>query len=337
MTDILAVRLSSLGDVVLTQPVVSALAGAGHRVAVLTKPEYKALVELFPGVHAVMTDPKHVTAAYPVILDWHGTLRARRWIKQCASGSGPVLRYAKRSGARRLLVHPGGHRMFWNAWSSLGPKESVTQWYAEAARRAGFEIQLDAPKLALSDTLRAEARACLAHAGIQPKASWVAMAPGAKWFTKQWPVEHYAALADRFQKEGRVRTVWIGGPAEQDVLAALQRQVPHSVTLAGQTSLPLLAALLAEAPLLVCNDSGPMHLGVAAGTRVLAFFGPTVREFGFAPAETARVRLFSCELPCRPCSLHGSKACPLGHHACLREISPGEVWEAAHILLQGKK
>ena len=67
-----------------------------------------------------------------------------------------------------------------------------------------------------------------------------------------------------------------------------------------------------------------MHMATAVGTPVVALFGPTVRQFGFFPYR-ARALVLERELPCRPCSYHGGPACPLGHHRCLRDISPDEV------------
>jgi heptosyltransferase-2 len=84
------------------------------------------------------------------------------------------------------------------------------------------------------------------------------------------------------------------------------------------------AALLDRCELLVSNDSAPTHLGVATKCRVLTIFGPTVPRFGFAPYGAGH-EVIEKNLPCRPCSVHGSQECPLGTHACMLEISVDEV------------
>jgi heptosyltransferase-2 len=333
MAKILAVRLSSLGDIVLTQPVIEALAQAGHEVELLTKPGHRALAELFPGLARVITSPAEASGGYAVILDWHGTLRARQWISQLRGAK--IVRYAKHSWARRLLVRPGGRNVVWNAWSALHASVSVTEWYAEAAQRAGLDLVLREPRLVIPDLIQKQANSLLKQAGISDSDRWVVMAPGAKWPTKQWPKDSFADLAKRLDRELGYRTVLVGGPGEIPVCREMAGQFPARViSLAGQTDVPVLAAVLSQAPLLVCNDSGPMHLGVAAGTRVLAFFGPTVPEFGFAPKPSERVRVLARDLPCRPCSLHGTLRCPLGHHACMKKIATEEAFQVSEELLR---
>ena len=78
--------------------------------------------------------------------------------------------------------------------------------------------------------------------------------------------------------------------------------------------------MLRAAQVAVSGDTGLMHLATAVGTRVVALFGPTVRQFGFFPYRSPATVL-ELALGCRPCSAQGGPACPLGHHRCLREIS----------------
>jgi heptosyltransferase-2 len=85
--------------------------------------------------------------------------------------------------------------------------------------------------------------------------------------------------------------------------------------------------VIARAQALASGDTGAMHMGTALGTPVVALFGPTVRQFGFFPYEAPAVVL-ERSLPCRPCSKMGGARCPLGHHRCLRDITPGEVRSA---------
>ncbi|HJS47025.1 MAG TPA: glycosyltransferase family 9 protein, partial [Gemmatimonadales bacterium] len=93
---------------------------------------------------------------------------------------------------------------------------------------------------------------------------------------------------------------------------------------AGEASLQGTGALLAAAAAAAAGDTGVMHMATAVGTPVVALFGPTVRQFGFFPYR-ARALVLERELSCRPCTFHGSARCPLGHHRCLRDISPEEV------------
>jgi hypothetical protein len=93
------------------------------------------------------------------------------------------------------------------------------------------------------------------------------------------------------------------------------------------------AALIARAAALVTNDSAPLHLATAVGTPVVALFGPTVPAFGFGPRGLDDVVLEHDGLACRPCSAHGPRRCPLGHHRCMRELPPGAVAAALAAVL----
>ena len=82
--------------------------------------------------------------------------------------------------------------------------------------------------------------------------------------------------------------------------------------------------MLRASRVVVSGDTGLMHLATAVGTRVVALFGPTVRQFGFFPYRSPSTVL-EVALECRPCSAQGGPACPLGHHRCLLEILPEAV------------
>jgi len=98
------------------------------------------------------------------------------------------------------------------------------------------------------------------------------------------------------------------------------------VDLGGQLDIPALAAALGRVDACLTNDSGPMHLAWVQDTPLVALFGPTTRQLGFFPrGENSRVLEQSFD--CRPCGLHGHKACPLKHHSCMRDITPDRVWD----------
>lgn len=107
------------------------------------------------------------------------------------------------------------------------------------------------------------------------------------------------------------------------------------VNLAGRTSLLELAGVLKKASLLVTNDSGPMHVSAAVSTPVVVLFGPTVPEFGFSPLGE-RDRVVEVDLPCRPCSLHGTDRCSEGNLQCMRLIGSEDVFRVVSDVLNGE-
>ena len=100
---------------------------------------------------------------------------------------------------------------------------------------------------------------------------------------------------------------------------AQQATTKELLNLAGKTTLLEAAAVIKNCDLLICNDSGTMHLANAVGTDVFALFGPTVKQFGFAPFRP-HDEVFEVELYCRPCSAHGGQKCPEGHFRCMLDI-----------------
>ncbi|HEU5042141.1 MAG TPA: glycosyltransferase family 9 protein, partial [Gemmatimonadales bacterium] len=136
------------------------------------------------------------------------------------------------------------------------------------------------------------------------------------WGTKRWP--GYPALAAALAEP----IVVVGGAADAALAAEVAAAAPERVHVAaGQLGLRQSAALLARAGILITNDSAPLHLATAVGTRVVALFGPTVPAQGFGPRGADDVVLGVQGLSCRPCSGHGPQVCPLVHHRCMRELS----------------
>lgn len=94
-------------------------------------------------------------------------------------------------------------------------------------------------------------------------------------------------------------------------------------------------ALLSRAAVLLCNDSGAMHLGAALGVPTVAVFGPTVEAFGFFPSGEKTAVVQNGGLNCRPCALHGGRRCPQKHFRCMTDVTVDRVVGEARRLLRG--
>ena len=162
-----------------------------------------------------------------------------------------------------------------------------------------------AVQLALTEADQAAASAWLKSHGISTP--FVAVAPGSIWGTKRWP--GYGELAARLDKPVVVLGSAADGPLAATVAAAAKGR-GHSA--AGQLSLRESAALIAQADLLVTNDSAPLHLATGVGTPVVAVFGPTTPAQGFGPLGRSSAVVEEHGLWCRPCSPHGPADLPLG-------------------------
>ncbi len=323
----LAVRFSSLGDVVLTTGVLRWLHERhGWSFTVLTKPAWAPLFGGHPAVRAVLApDEEHLRgAAYRTfarklansdlepgtgLLDLHGSLRSRLLARYW---KGPKRRVAGFRVQRRLFLWSGG-RFFRKELREY----NVPQRYILAVEENAPPRKDLLPVVHLSPAEREESRALLAGAGIAGERPFIALHPYAAHALKAWPREYWRELATGLEAHG---VDW----------CALGQGDPFLGTgkdLTGKTSLRQSCAILSQARALITGESGPMHLASAVGAPVVALFGPTGPEWGFYPEGTRDVVL-ETGLPCRPCSLHGKASCK-NDGRCMREIRPEAVLKAA--------
>ncbi len=154
----------------------------------------------------------------------------------------------------------------------------------------------------------------------------IAIAPGSMSFTKRWPEKHYVELAKMLREKG-YQLVFLGAPSEEETCREIiEKAGIDAINLAGKTSILKAAAVIAKCRMLLCNDSGLMHVANAVDTPVIAFFGPTTDELGYLPYG-GKDTIFEVDLSCRPCGKHGGDKCPRGHHRCMTDIKPEAVYE----------
>ncbi len=156
----------------------------------------------------------------------------------------------------------------------------------------------------------------------------VVLAPGSVWPTKRWPDAYFNNLAKDLRLNGNT-VVIVGDTSTKSEIEGGDAVID----LRGKTSLPELAAVIARANVVVSNDSLPVHIASLQQVPVVAIFGPTIPEFGFSPlGETSKV-VERTDLPCRPCSSHGTIRCPVGTHSCMQGISVDTVLAAVHSII----
>lgn len=145
---------------------------------------------------------------------------------------------------------------------------------------------------------------------------YVCIAPASVWFTKQLPREKWLELFNRLNPN--LSVYLLGGPGDRELCEHLKHVSGSSNihNLAGELSLLQSCALMEKAEMNYVNDSGPLHLASAINAATTAFFASTVPEFGFGPLSSSSKIVEVKGLDCRPCGLHGYKACPLGHFKC---------------------
>ncbi|MBW7952609.1 MAG: glycosyltransferase family 9 protein [Chitinophagales bacterium] len=146
--------------------------------------------------------------------------------------------------------------------------------------------------------------------------TYYCIAPASVWFTKQLPEHKWIEL---IQILGNEHCIYLlGAPNDVELCERLQINSKQNniINLAGKLSLLESAVLMKDAKRNYVNDSGPLHIASAMNAPVTAFFCSTITDFGFGPLSNDKQVLEVKNLECRPCGLHGYKACPLGHFKC---------------------
>jgi heptosyltransferase I len=356
---ILLIKLSALGDVVHTLPVLNKLRRRYPKARIdwLAASDLAELLRPNPAITNVVEFPRQEwstpwrlapytsgarliatlrAADYDLALDLQGQLRSAVFAFACGA---PVrIGFDKpRAAAWQTLTRKIPDEAKKHAWQ--GAREG--SWLAYTHHIAPPTLDLHpverylgvAPLLGLDDgppdfsfslpqeaTARIDALLDYYDAG---KSRLVAMAPGTNWETKQWRREGFAETARHFLQKG-FAVALMGSDGERALCEEIARLAPGAVNLAGETTLPELAALIRRATICVTNDSGPMHLAAALERPVVSVFGPTDPVWaGPYRRDNAVVRV---ELPCSPCYLRDLRRCTHGH-ACMENLGAAAVIE----------
>ena len=327
--NILLLRFSSLGDVILTMPVARALISAlpGAAVDLGTKLEYSGLFTPASPFRTVLYlddagVPPFIKSVneqgYDIIADLHASLRTMMMM--------PLLkarvkkRYKNGAFARRFFVGTG---------IKLSDFPSVLKRYLDTFALKDIP---EAPWIVIGTEERRKGSRILKDAGVR-KDRVIGVAPGAKWNTKKWGIDRYADLARRLEdKEFDVVFVFgKGDEKDRDLLLSISPD--FRILSTADYTLREIAYALGTMDVFVSSDTGLMHLAEAAATPLVTLFGPTTREFGFFPSGAKSIVLEK-QLVCRPCSVHGSEKCKQGHPVCMEDITVGDV-ESAVLNLAG--
>lgn len=204
----------------------------------------------------------------------------------------------------------------------------MQEYYLELCRYLGLELP-EKPKatLYISNELARKGTAQLESYGIASDDRVIGLNPGASFgSSKCWPTQNFARLAEQLQANFRCKLLLLVGPGEEAIAASIVSQSKAAIinTAADKIDLAELKPLIQRCDLLITNDTGPRHYAVAFDVPHIVLMGPTNAIYTASNLQQSTV--LQRNLPCVPCH---KKTCPLGHHACMREITPRMVFEAA--------
>ena len=363
--NILLIKLSALGDVVHTFPVLNKLRRRypAARLDWLVTPGIADLVRHNPAINNVIEFARdersapwrpapYLSAArlmatlraakYDLVLDLQGQLRSAFFA--FTSGAPVRIGFEKpRADVWQTLSRPIPDEARRHAWR--GAREGSYLAYTDHIAVPNLDVHpverylgvgpmlgLDdgAPDFSFPIPKEANARidALLDYYDVA-KSRIVVIAPGTNWQTKEWRREGFAEVARHFLQK-RFAVTLIGSERERAICDEVASLSPGAVNLSGETTLSELAALIARAALCVSNDSGPMHLTTALGRPVVSVFGPTDPVWaGPYRRDGAVLRAGSA---CSPCYLRLLSRCP-HNHDCMNNVAATAVIERAEKIL----
>jgi heptosyltransferase-2 len=326
---IVVMRYSSLGDVALTNPVLDLLRYSWPKSEIYfaVKPESAQAVSAHPALTRVLpyrgffSHLRELKTLKPdMVVDLHDTLRTWALTSLLTSSHKDlrVVRYDKEAVARRLIT--------WKMRRQ--PSTHTVEKYLKPLTKMGALYPHDEIHLTVHASKNAlhYARDFMERRRVAPSQLVVGFAPGAKWATKRWIPERFAELASQLVERRDCLLLWFGSPRESALIASIQGMMTglpsqRGVHLPGKVTLEETIALLGRCDVVVTNDSGLMHLAVGRGAKVVALFGSTTTDLGFAPLGREHVLVESAGLSCRPCHVHGRRWCPKGHFRCMRDLT----------------
>jgi len=339
--NILIVKLSAIGDVIHTLPSLAALR------------------RLYPDAHItwVVEEAASGLVLHHPLLDRVIIFRRKKWIEDFKTGNFQSVRedaglFLEELRSRRydlvidfhgllksaivVLASGGKRKLGYDSWQELSGL-FLNEKIPEDMNKHAVDRYLDLPRylgaepgpiefiLPVNPDAENRSRALMDSYSLARK-KFVAVNPVAYWETKLWDNEKFAALADLIKDRMNLDVVFTGSRKE-DAADIVSRMRGEGINLGGETTLTELACIYKEALAVISTDSGPMHLAAAAGTPVIALFGPT-DPARTGPYGTGHI-IIRADLSCSPCLL---KKCPT--RKCMTDILPEQVLAAVEKLLR---
>lgn len=336
---ILMIRLSSIGDVLLTTPAIRLLKKKfpESRIDFVIKKEFAELLMHNPGIHRLLIfdkqDKSHSISKirkqirnekYDLIIDLHKNFRS--FYLTLLSKADQIFRYKKNAFRRFFLV-----KCKLNFYKTIVP---VYLRYIARLKKLQIVYDEEGLDLFFNNDIKIKILEKFNDFLNIPGKYTIGIAPGAKHATKQWMPEGFAAVIQHYTKAQKSKIIIFGSSVDQNVVQSFKINKNQNVLdTTGKLSLLETGVLINQCDLVVTNDSGLTHLASALKKKIVAIFGSTTEEFGFFPYTTEYIVIQNNNLRCRPCSHIGKHKCPKKHFKCMKDIIPTQVIGAIDRLL----
>lgn len=295
---ILVIRLSSLGDIILSFPLLSKLKRKypDSEITFLSKDEYAELLDLNPLIDTVMKlNSVNSKNDFDIVIDLQNNFRSRRFLKNF---SGKIFRYKKDNLEKFLLVN-----------FKVDLFKEVVPVYEKYIRSLDGMISDFSFESSMLDYRKERVF----------ENEYTIIAPCSRHFTKTYPKEKFI----EFIKANSNKTfVLVGSESQIDISICnfISSECDNVLNYCGKANFGELCNLIFNSERVITNDSSILHLSEAIGKPVTALFGSTVKQFGFFPQLENSVVIENKDLKCRPCSHIGRSSCPKKHFRCMGEL-----------------
>lgn len=333
---ILVIRFSSLGDVMLTLPLITALRNEFPKANIdyLTKEKYAEVLKFNPNLNSIIEADDYLDfkglkqlktqlkqSSYDLVIDAHNNLRTF-YLKLFLTAQ--KLTFKKYSVRKFLFV-----RFKLNLMKKL---PTIAQRYINilspllSRHEENFDLL---PEICADDTSKQKAGNILGALNIPAGRKLICICPASMHFTKTYPVENYIELIEKFDRDKFAFILAGKGNDKKSIEKIVSSFKDNVYDLCDKLNIPELTVVMKRCDLVICGDTGPMHIAEGLDKPLIVLAGSSVKEFGFYPQGINSVVLENNNLNCRPCSHIGRDYCPKGHFKCMNEISPGEVYLTA--------
>lgn len=335
-------RLSSIGDIILTEPVINRLKRLypESELHFFTKKEYSQLLDFFEGisyVHHFSGKIKDLTkienSKYDLVIDLHAklsTVLLGLWLKADCR-----LRYRKKSLLRKMIVKKLTEAKITSTvdlYMSVLEKLS----FSPVDESKNFKFQ-EIPVLKIKPVAKSKyaprVKSALSDNDLGDRKYLIGIFPGANHQTKMYPVEHIISFINMIPRHWQCAFVLLGNSQDKVVCSQIHNYSSgKTIDLSGLFSLGETVCMIDYLDGVISNDSGPMHIAAALGKPQMAIFGPTHTNLGFSPLNSKAI-ILQKNIDCQPCSLHGGRYCPKKHFICMKGLLPENVKEQFKIML----
>ncbi len=333
MAKVLIIRLSAIGDVAMTVPVIYSVARANPQdsFTVLTqsflipifihRPENVRIIGLNTQssektLWGILRFSFALTGyKFDKILDLHNVIRSRVIDFTFRLQRKPVYRVDKMREERRYLTG--------RPPKTIHPLRPVSARYADVFRAAGFHFTDTFVSLYEQHPVD---HALIASMAGEKKSKWIGIAPFAKHRGKIYPTDEMEEVVKALSEQNDMTIFLFGGKGyEEAILDQWEFQYPNTRNMAGKHTLDQEVALISRLDIFLCMDSANMHFASLVGTKVVSIWGATHPYAGFYGYKQPYDLAIQVDLPCRPCSTYGNKPCHRGDWACLSQITAEQI------------